>query len=289
MTVRPGWHTLAALLAAMGILTGCTGVPVSDTQRPTSPGSSTADARTDGNAPQPRGLSEWQLGAEPLPVRPDGFGRVLPTPPELRKRRLPTTDLLPPPPDAQFRSSVRRIGPKIRDRMGESWRPGCPVGLDDLRYVRVSFWGFDNEPHTGELIVHRREAHNVTRVFDTLYRARFPIEQMRLVTSTDLPAQPTGDGNTTAGFACRQVRQQSNWSAHSYGLAIDINPFQNPYARDDLVLPELASAYLDRSWQRPGVIQPGGVVTRAFAEINWTWGGSWQVPRDYMHFSATGG
>ena len=72
------------------------------------------------------------------------------------------------------------------------------------------------------------------------------------------------------------------------GLAVDLNPFQNPYRRGNLVLPELASAYLDRDRARPGMIRPGDVVTKAFAAIGWTWGGSWQSPTDHMHFSATG-
>jgi hypothetical protein len=54
------------------------------------------------------------------------------------------------------------------------------------------------------------------------------------------------------------------------------------------VLPELASAYLDRDWQRAGMIHGGGIVTDAFDAIGWTWGGSWQNTTDYMHFSATG-
>ena len=42
----------------------------------------------------------------------------------------------------------------------------------------------------------------------------------------------------------------------TYGLAVDLNPFQNPYRRGNLVLPELASAYLDRDRVRPGMIRP---------------------------------
>ena len=112
---------------------------------------------------------------------------------------------------------------------------------------------------------------------------------MRLVTGADLEAHPTGDGNNTAAFVCRAARKQTRWSAHAYGLAVDINPFQNPYRRGDLVLPELAGAYLDRSPSRPGMVQPGDAVTGAFAAIGWTWGGTWRTPRDLMHFSATGG
>jgi len=231
----------------------------------------------------------WRVGARPLPLRPDGFGKVLPTPAALRDRRLPTLDRLPPPPGGRFRSSIRPISPAVRARMGTTWKPGCPVGLADLRYVTVSFRGFDGRAHTGELVVHRRVAAGVVSVFARLYRARFPIEEMRLVTGADLTARPTGDGNNTAAFVCRAARKQTRWSAHAYGLAIDVDPFQNPYRRGDLVLPELASAYLDRGDRRPGMIHPGDVVTTAFAAIGWTWGGTWRTPKDLMHFSATGG
>jgi len=230
----------------------------------------------------------WRVGARPLPLRPDGFGKVLPTPAALRDRRLPTLDRLPPPPGGRFRSSIRPVSPAVRARMGTTWKPGCPVGLADLRDVTVSFRGFDGKAHTGELVVHRRVAAGVVSVFARLYRARFPIEEMRLVTGADLTARPTGDGNNTAAFVCRAARKQTRWSAHAYGLAIDVDPFQNPYHRGDLVLPELASAYLARGDRRPGMIHPGDVLTTAFATIGWTWGGTWRSPKDLMHFSATG-
>ena len=53
-------------------------------------------------------------------------------------------------------------------------------------------------------------------------------------------------------------------------------------------LPELASAYLDRTDVRPGMILPGDEVVAAFAAIGWHWGGEWSEP-DHMHFSRDGG
>ncbi|MFL6132036.1 MAG: M15 family metallopeptidase [Nocardioidaceae bacterium] len=99
---------------------------------------------------------------------------------------------------------------------------------------------------------------------------------------------PTGDGNNTAAYVCRSTRGSTTLSAHAYGLAIDVNPFVNPYRKGDLVLPELAGAYLKRSWSRPGMILPGGVVDRAFAAVGWTWGGDFSSVSDLMHFSANG-
>lgn len=231
----------------------------------------------------------WVVGASPLPLRPDGFGEVLPTPAVLVDRRLPTVDVLPPPASGGFESSISPIDDAVRARMGGTHRDGCPVAIEDLRYVTVSFRGFDGAAHTGELVVHRDEAEDVVGVFAELFEVGFPIEEMRLVTDADLDAPPTGDGNVTASFVCRAVRGGTRFSAHASGLAIDVNPFQNPYVRDDLVLPELASAYLDRSVVRPGMLLDGDVAVRAFEAIGWTWGGRWDDPTDTMHFSATGG
>jgi hypothetical protein len=282
---------LVFLVAAL--VTACANQP------PAAPGASTPT--TSPSVQQPQGPQEttsrpasrisaaWRVGARPLPLRPDGFGQVLPTPAALRNRRLPTVDRLPPPPGDRFQSAIHPIGPAIRARMGATWTPPCPVRLADLRYLTVSFQGFDGRPHTGELVVHRQVADQIVSVFARLHQARFPIEEMRLVTTADLRAPPTGDGNNTAAFVCRRARKQARWSAHAYGLAVDLNPFQNPYRRGNLVLPELASAYLDRDRERPGMIRASDVATRAFADIGWTWGGIWRSPTDHMHFSATGG
>ena len=90
--------------------------------------------------------------------------------------------------------------------MGETWQEGCPVPIEDLRYVTVSHWGFDGELHTGELVLHRDVAEDVVGVFARLHEIRFPIEEMRLITDADLDAPPTGDGNGTGSFICRVVR-----------------------------------------------------------------------------------
>ncbi len=69
---------------------------------------------------------------------------------------------------------------------------------------------------------------------------------------------------------------------------MDVNPFCNPHLRDGLVLPELASADLDRG---AGAARDGGrrgPVVAAFEAIGWPWGGRWSEPLDLKHFSATG-
>ncbi|WP_248579839.1 M15 family metallopeptidase [Nocardioides sp. InS609-2] len=79
----------------------------------------------------------------------------------------------------------------------------------------------------------------------------------------------------------------SAYSQHAYGLAIDVNTFQNPYVKDDVALPELASSYLRRDRVRPGMLVTAGPVIRAFAAIGWEWGGNWRTLKDLQHFSLT--
>ncbi|HSU02442.1 MAG TPA: M15 family metallopeptidase, partial [Nocardioides sp.] len=169
-----------------------------------------------------------------------------------------------------------------------SWRAGCPVAATDLAWVRLAFWGFDGQRHTGELLVHRTVAADVAEVFGALYRARFPQEQVGIQRAYDPDAPSTGDGNGTGAFVCRPSTGATYFSQHAYGLALDLNAFQNPYAKGPVLLPELSSAYLDRARVRAGMVVAGGPVVRAFARIGWEWGGNWRYSKDYMHFSRNG-
>ena len=231
---------------------------------------------------------EW-LGERVLPIGPNDMGIAKPTPPILRNRRFATIDFLPRPKTKRFFAEVGAVPPTVVER--STWRPKCPVTVEELAYIRMPYWGFDRERHTGELIVHASAAEGMVTVFRALYRARFPIEEMRVATLKEQRAwnrAPTGDTNLTSSFECRQATGGSDWSEHAYGLAIDINPFHNPYLLGDIVGPELAGAYTNREWRRPGMIFEGDVVTRAFDAIGWQWGGRWNSLKDWMHFSRSG-
>ena len=237
--------------------------------------------------PLPPGVArpDW-LGTRPLEVGPDGIALSAPTPEELVVRRIPTIDLLPPPADGAYHATIEVLTPEVVAR--STWTAECPVTTDELRYLTMSFWGFDDRPHTGEMIVNATWAVEVTEIFRQLFEVRYPIEEMRIVAAAELEGTPTGDGNDTTGFVCRPVRGASSWSQHAYGLAIDINPFINPYQRDERILPELAGAYLDRSHVRPGMLFEGDTAVSAFDAIGWGWGGRWSSLVDWMHFSANG-
>jgi hypothetical protein len=188
----------------------------------------------------------------------------------------------------RFRGSVAAIGPATRARMRWSWRPGCPVGLADLRLLRVDHWGFDRRVHRGELVVHRDQARRVLGVLERLFQAGYPIRRMRLVDDYRADDDRSMAANNTSAFNCRPVAGTSRWSEHAYGRAIDVNPVQNPYVVGRHVSPPAGRPYANRGRRAPGMIRAGDAVERAFAAAGWAWGGAWRSARDYQHFSASG-
>ncbi len=195
--------------------------------------------------------------------------------------------------EPRFEGSVTLLGSRLRDEVtGRNWHPGCPVGLDDLRHVQVSYWDFEGQVRTGPLIVHETVARDVLQVFRRLFAAGFPIHRIDLPPRYR-PPEPRdwySTRNLTAAFNCRPATgNPGSLSHHSYGWAIDINPLQNPYVRSDgSVLRRAVKPYLDRSLREPGMIHRGDVVVRAFVKIGWEWGGDWVTLKDHMHFSLTG-
>lgn len=298
---RVGMRTAWVGVLLTGLLLGCaadpagTAAPVGSSAaadataspRAAEPGTPPTDGTIDRPATGRGSVPPAWLGTRPLPRTSTGFGQVRATPRALRERQWTLPDTVPMLPGRGFASEV--VSPAPREVIQRStWARGCPVGRRDLAWLRVTFRGFDDRRHTGELLVNRSVADDLVGVFGTLWRQRFPMERVVVVESIDQDAPPTGDGNGTGAFVCRAVTGGTSYSQHAYGLAIDVNTFQNPYKRGEVVLPELASSYLRRERVRPGMITASGPVVRAFAAIGWEWGGDWRTLKDFQHFSLNG-
>jgi D-alanyl-D-alanine carboxypeptidase len=198
-----------------------------------------------------------------------------------------------------FQGKMDRLPDGLAAEMrGTTWKPGCPVPLDDLRLLHFNYWAFDGTLDRGPMVVNASVANDVLWVFKQLYDAGFPIKKVALATEFK-PARfeqhrrITSHRSVTASFNCRPVVTAlgpgGDFSQHAYGLAIDLNPLQNPYVTSDgFVRNRAAEPYLDRGRRLEGMIHRGDVVFRSFAAIGWEWGGNWSGDKDYMHFSLLG-
>lgn len=83
--------------------------------------------------------------------------------------------------------------------------------------------------------------------------------------------QPASSGS----YKCRHIDNNpaKPWSLHAYGIAIDIDPKQNPYTSGDPYSGKIKRVHVD------AVMQIRNVQGRRV----WEWGGSWRTP-DRMHF-----
>ena len=196
---------------------------------------------------------------------------------------------------APFQWSAKPLPQPMKSQLKERgfWHKGCPVGLGSLRLLTVSHVGFDRRTHQGQLIVNKSAAGPLSGAFRTMYANRFPIRHMRFKDFYGPKRQRPND--VTASFECRQAVPSpctggsgtGTWSNHAYGLAVDINPRENPYVGCGQSNDPTAQSYRKRSRKRPGMI--GGRTVRAFAAAGWEWGGSWSGDtKDYMHFSHNG-
>jgi hypothetical protein len=196
-----------------------------------------------------------------------------------------------------FDSSVEPLPRPVQQQLKERgfWHRGCPVPLSGLRLLTVSYRDFDGQAQTGQLIVGQSAAPPLVGVFRRLYRLHFPIRHMSFADMYGPRRSRPPDGDISGSFHCRQAVPSpctggsgtGSWSMHAYGLAIDLNPRENPYVGCGQSRDPAARRYHDRSRHRPGMVTRG--VVDAFRSIGWGWGGWWTGnTKDYMHFSSTG-
>lgn len=178
--------------------------------------------------------------------------------------------------------------------VGYSWTPGCPVGRAGLRYVGVNFWGWDGLRSRGHLVVARSIAAPTAAAFTRLYALHLRIRQMRVM-DRSWGHEPVGPGaddyvsmnaDNTSAFNCRYVggvEARHQWSNHAYGLAIDVDDFENPYVDPDgVVFPD--TYFRSRRQPYPGVFTGSAdPAVRVFTALGFRWGGLWRLP-DFQHF-----
>lgn len=157
-----------------------------------------------------------------------------------------------------------------------------PEVLERMTIVDVEYYSSDSLLHRGQIVVDRDLEEEVREIFDFVRECRYPVE-MVVPVRCDLPGGNTSmaDWNNTYSFHYRTMTAGRKPSVHSFGRAIDFNPFDNPYiGRDGTVVP--AGARYDTL--SPRTLTAQSPLVRKMTALGWDWGGTWQTVKDYMHF-----
>jgi hypothetical protein len=191
---------------------------------------------------------------------------------------------------------ITRLSPRDCSAMAAANVISPQNPLPCARLVRVSFSYVDfdgRQKQDGEMIVMDAVAPYVQHLMVQLHAAGFPLHSAHALTyyhGDDLASM--ADNNSSA-FNGRPITGGSSWSKHAYGVAIDINPLQNPYLSRDAdghltVLPPAAGVAERGASSNPRTPLNAGMtetVRALFADNGFLiWGGTWRQPIDYQHF-----
>jgi hypothetical protein len=177
----------------------------------------------------------------------------------------------------------------FRCMQGASYPINCPIKRSQLKYILCLHRDIKGRSIVGEMIVNKSIAHTMLNIFHQLYKAKYPIEKMRLPENWKAMDEPMMRDNNTSAFNFRYISGTKRISKHGMGLAIDINPLYNPYyspRRNGKIIiePTTGRRYLNRSATFPYKIVRGDLLYRLMTENGFRWGGDWKNSKDYQHF-----
>lgn len=165
--------------------------------------------------------------------------------------------------------------------------PECPEEIrQKQKLLTVTYYAFDGKVHQGQLAADADLEEDIRAVFDVALRERFPIHSVIPISDQRFRKYGRWDddlsmaANNTSAFNYRRITGGTRLSNHALGRAIDINPLLNPYIKGALVLPPGATYDL----RAEGTLTADHPVVQEFLRRGWTWGGNWDVPKDYQHF-----
>jgi len=196
---------------------------------------------------------------------------------------------------AQTQQTGTSKHPIIDSRMTEAEAfdgldPRCPKEIRERqKVVKLKYYSADGKIHQGQLVIDAALRDDIKKVFALALKERVPIHSVIPISDKRFRKDGLWDdelsmeANNTSAFNYREITGGGQLSNHASGRAIDINPFQNPYIKNGVVLPH--GAKYDPSFA--GTFTSDHPIVRAFLQLGWDWGGNWTSPKDYQHFEKT--
>jgi len=153
--------------------------------------------------------------------------------------------------------------------------------IKNLILLDVQYYSFDNKLHQGQIVIHKNLESDVEFIFNLIKEKKFPINKVIPIVKYNWSDNASMEDNNTSAFNYRTVAGTTRVSKHSYGIAIDFNPFQNPAVYNDGSISPKGSTYDKKA---KGTITSTTFITAELKKRGWTWGGDWNSLKDYQHF-----
>ncbi len=190
--------------------------------------------------------------------------------------------------------------------IGKTYVANNDISLDDLVYIKLLHYNYDGDVVVGEVIVNKLIQEDIKYVFEKLFNLKYEINSMRLIDDYWISGDDSATDrnsilhNNSSSFYYRRVKNQNTLSNHALGLAIDINPIENPYTPrnkdgsfDTSLLTEYELDKLvnrdDKKKENKHIITLDDEICRVFSDVSFECGGIWPLQNDawscdWQHF-----
>ena len=165
-------------------------------------------------------------------------------------------------------------------RQGGTWHDDSPVPSERLRLLTIPYIDFEGHEKTGQMIVLDVCEERVLAIFKALYERKFPIHKMQPMYHYQGDDHAAVSDNNTSCYVDRNIIGKKHKSLHAYGVAIDVNPVQNPFVVIDehtgtaTYEPQVGIQYANRGLDRLGKAARKGMaeeVVALFAAHGFYW------------------
>jgi len=97
--------------------------------------------------------------------------------------------------------------------------------ISNLVLLDVVYYSIDDKLHRGQLIIHKEVKVDIEEIFRLILQNKFPIMKVVPIVKYKWSDDASMEDNNTSAFNYRNIAGTNRLSNHSYGKAIDINPF----------------------------------------------------------------
>ncbi len=156
--------------------------------------------------------------------------------------------------------------------------------LQKLALVDVEYYSFDSKVHRGQLVINKEVRNDIIEIFQLIKKIKFPIAKVIPIVKYNWSDSASMADNNTSAFNYRFVSGTKKLSNHALGLAVDINPFLNPYRGKNGKNSPLGSK---RNLKTAGTLTDEHAIVREFLKRGWKWGGNYKSIKDWHHFDKT--
>ncbi|MCL5990944.1 MAG: M15 family metallopeptidase [Bacteroidetes bacterium] len=153
--------------------------------------------------------------------------------------------------------------------------------IENLVMIDVVYYSVDDKLHRGQLIIHKDVKQDIEEIFRLMLQNKFPIMKVVPIVKYKWSDDASMEDNNTSAFNYRNIAGTDRLSNHSFGKAIDMNPFFNPVIhKDGSASPKLAKY----DTTKPGTFYQSHYIVQEFLKRGWRWGGTFSSYADNHHF-----